>query len=381
MRWFERHLPVVKAGSSVVEDTRSTADEDQLINSLGMKLVKVPAGKFTMGSPDDEPGRDDDEEQYPVEITRAFYLGRNEVTLGQFRAFVRNAGYVTEPERDGVGGTRYTEQAGETWKLKGREPQYTWKHTGLPQSDDHPVANVTWNDAVAFCGWLSRKEGRVYRLPTEAEWEYSCRAHTTTRYYSGDDEGSLARVANLADEAGKLRFPHWRATVSHDDGQPSTAPVGSFGPNAFGMHDMHGNLWEWCADWYGADYYRGNPRRDPQGPAVGTQRVARGGCWNEAARTARAAGPQQGSALLPQHRRGIPRAAGVVCCAGLQGIGCHPPCSWCCCCWSYMGCHVNMGSALTVRSASILSPYPSHSFSGGSQPAPSRVIGKDRSTC
>jgi len=298
VRWFERHLPVVKAGQAFIEDTRSIADEDPLNNSIGMKLAKIPAGKFTMGSPPDESGRDDDEEQHPVEIARAFQLGKHEVTVGQFRAFVRDTGYVTEPERDGVGGSGYSEQAG-TWKFEGRQPQFTWRTTGLIQSDEHPVANVTWNDAVAFCEWVSQKEGRTYRLPTEAEWEYSCRAHTKTRYYSRDDEDSLGRVANLADAAGKPKFPHWKATVSHDDGHASTAPVGSFKANAFGLHDMHGNLWEWCADWYDAGYYRTSPRHDPQGPAAGTLRVARGGCWNEAARTARAADRSKG---VPSYR-------------------------------------------------------------------------------
>jgi formylglycine-generating enzyme required for sulfatase activity len=284
--------------SSTAKPSDVLAEQPEITNSIGMKLMFVPAGKFTMGSPLDEQGRDTDEEQHEVEITRSFYLGKYEVTKGQFRSFVSDTDYRTEPERDGAGGSGYSEQAG-VWKLEGRKPQYTWRDNGFPQTDDHPALNVTWNDAVAFCDWLSHKEGRKYRLPTEAEWEYSCRAKTTTRYYSGDDEATLAHVANLADPSAKRKIPAWRTTTSHDDGYVFTAPVGQLRPNAFGLHDMHGNLWEWCADWYDADYYKSSPRQDPPGPASGTVRVARSGCWNEGLRTCRAADRSKG---VPSYR-------------------------------------------------------------------------------
>ena len=143
------------------------------------------------------------------------------------------------------------------------------------------MVNVSWNDAVAFCKWLSKKEGKTYRLPTEAEWEYACRAGTTTRYYSGDDPETLAKVGNVADAAAKAKFPDWKYTIKANDGYVFTAPVGKFKPNAFGLYDMHGNAWQWCADWYGAEYYAASPADDPTGPDSGNGRVLRGGSWND----------------------------------------------------------------------------------------------------
>ena len=150
---------------------------------------------------------------------------------------------------------------------------------GFEQTDEHPVVNVSWNDAVAFCKWLNRKEGKTYRLPTEAEWEYACRAGTTTRYYSGDDPETLAKVGNVADAALKAKFPDWQYTIKANDGYVFTAPVGKFTPNAFGLYDMHGNAWQWCTDWYGAEYYARSPIDDPTGPDSGAVHVLRGGSW------------------------------------------------------------------------------------------------------
>jgi formylglycine-generating enzyme required for sulfatase activity len=273
-------------------------NEKEAVNFLGMRLVRISPGTFTMGSPKQEAGRDVDEEQHEVQITRPFYLGKHEVTLREFRAFVRETGYRTEPERDGEGGSAYTQQDG-VWKFEGRKPEYIWSKTGFPRTDDHPVSNVTWNDAVAFCQWLSSKEGRKYRLPTEAEWEYCCRAGTTTRYHHGDGEEGLISIANIADASGKRMLPAWKMAVSHDDGFPFTAPVGQFQPNAWGLHEMHGSLWEWCADFYDAEYYQRSPRQDPQGPAEGAMRVARSGCWNEGSRTCRSADRSKG---VPSYR-------------------------------------------------------------------------------
>jgi formylglycine-generating enzyme required for sulfatase activity len=149
---------------------------------------------------------------------------------------------------------------------------------GYVQTDKHPVVCVSWNDAVAFCKWLSGKEGKTYRLPTEAEWEYACRAGTKTRYFSGDDPRTLADVANTADAAakGKLEL-HFALKAS--DGYAFTAPVGQLKPNAFGLYDMQGNAWQWCADWYGKNYYGKSPLDTPRGPDYGDRRVVRGGTW------------------------------------------------------------------------------------------------------
>jgi formylglycine-generating enzyme required for sulfatase activity len=262
----------------------------------GAKLVLIPAGEFVMGSPDsDKHAYDDEKPQHKVRITRPFYLGATEVTVGQFRKLVESTGLRTEAETDGKGGYGWN-KAKRTWE---KDPKYTWRNPGFAQTDDDPVVIVSWNDAIAYCNKLSLKEGltpfyrvvgaRVevpdwaatgYRLPTEAEWEYACRAGTTTRYESGGDPETLARVGNLADGTFKAKYPTWsHPTIAARDGYVYTAPVGRFRPNAFGLYDMHGNVWEWCWDGYAADYYKGSPGADPSGPSRAAERVMRGGSW------------------------------------------------------------------------------------------------------
>jgi formylglycine-generating enzyme required for sulfatase activity len=147
-----------------------------LVKSLGMKLAPIPPGKFLMGSADTEPGRLPPEgPQHEVVLTHPFYLGVHEVTVGQFRAFVRETGYRTDAEQGGGANRQFLDGS-----LK-QDPQVNWHNPSFEQTDEHPVVDVTWNDAVAFCRWLSQKEVRDYGLPTEAEWEYACRAQTTTR--------------------------------------------------------------------------------------------------------------------------------------------------------------------------------------------------------
>ena len=265
---------------------------ERVTNTIGMELVRIPAGEFLMGG--QEPaeqlarafaayGRKPDyfQDEYPrhrVRLTRPFLLGRVEVTVGQFRRFVRETGYWTEAERDGTGGWGYNPATG---KCEGRRPRYSWHDPGFAQTEEHPVVNVTWNDAVAFCRWLGRREGTTYRLPTEAEWEYSCRAGTATRYCNGDDPRALAEVGRVLDDRGRMCFPHVQQLVI-PAGEPGhfTAPAGGLKPNGFGLCDMHGNVWEWCSDWYDEEYYARSPAEDPPGPDAGVVRVRRGGGWN-----------------------------------------------------------------------------------------------------
>jgi formylglycine-generating enzyme len=269
-----------------------------------MEMTLIPAGEFKMGS--GESAEDTaafsnktyggvmtadyfkgEHPQHRVRITKPFYLGTYHVTRGQFRQFVADAGYKTDAEKG-------KEPGAYSWdpdtKAFGFNAKYSWRNAGFEQTDEHPVVNVSWNDAEEFCKWLSKKEGKTYRLPTEAEWEYACRAGTTTRYYSGDDPETLAEVGNVADATAKAKFPDWRWTIKASDGYVFTAPVGKFKPNAFGLYDMHGNAWQWCADRYGAEYYAKSPIDDPTGPDSGDDRVLRGGSWNNGPYVTRSAG-------------------------------------------------------------------------------------------
>ena len=267
---------------------------DEIVNSFGMELQLIPAGEFDMGNRLTaeelavlfESNPEDFENEFPrhrVGITKPFYLGKHEVTVGQFRKFIDGSGYRTNAKTDGEGGFGWSEREA---TFIGRDPKYNWQETGFPQNDQHPVVNVSWNDAVAFCEWLTRKEGTRYRLPTEAEWEYACRAGTTSLFWHGDDPAELARIGNVADGTAKARFSDW-TTITERDGYVFSAPVGQFQPNPFGLYDMHGNVWEWCQDWYDADYYANSAHTDPQGPLSGFSRLARGGSWGFYVRHAR----------------------------------------------------------------------------------------------
>lgn len=282
-------------------ETALPATSEVIENSLGMTFVRITTGEFLMGSdespdqlakayPQYDPKRfgllGDEAPVHRVRITRPFYLGQFEVTVGQFRRFLAASGYVPESIADGTGGYGYnsrydpaTTRRGDAFE--GRDPKYSWQNPGFPQTDQHPVLNVTWNDAVAMAQWLSKLEGKTYRLPTEAEWEYAARAGTRTRYASGDDPESLLRVANVFDVDSAKNWSQWQAfALKSADGYAFTAPVGSFAPNAWGLYDMHGNAWEWVADWYDEDYYAHSPANDPQGPQDGNARVRRGGSWH-----------------------------------------------------------------------------------------------------
>jgi formylglycine-generating enzyme required for sulfatase activity len=264
-------------------------DENVFTNSIGMKFVPVPSGIFLMGSRESaedvasfdetEAARFKDELPcHPVQITRPFYMGQHEVTIAQFRQFAEETGYKTDAERDGQGGFAFNAESRE---FEGG-PKHNWRNTGWSQTAEHPVVNVSWNDAVAFCRWLSETEGRTYRLPTEAEWEYACRAGSDTRYSSGDTLEELAAVANLGDESFRqIVRPGYTKVVqaAAQEGPAFTTPVGRFAANAFGLHDMHGNVFEWCTDWYKSDYYVESPADDPAGPESGTKRVIRGGSF------------------------------------------------------------------------------------------------------
>jgi uncharacterized protein (TIGR02996 family) len=224
-----------------------------LTNSLGLRLALVPPGSFWMGSPHRRGASDDDE--FPchrVTITRPLYLGVTQVTQAQYEQVMG-----TNPSYFGPGG-----EGG---------PQV--RHLDARRL---PVESVSYRDVVAFCRRLSvlpeeKKAGRVYRLPSEAEWEYACRAGIGhTAYHFGSR--LTGREARFGSAGG---------------GHP--LPVGSFPPNLFGLYDLHGNVWEWCADWYDNRYYERSPSLDPPGPADGQRRVLRGGGWGTPATWCRSA--------------------------------------------------------------------------------------------
>ncbi len=234
-----------------------------LTNSLGMKLVLIPKGKFTMGFPkneaDREPFNKGDEEEHEVEITQPFYMGVYEVTQRQYRQLMREAIDKNPPWFSAAGG--------------GKD-----KVAGM-NTDDFPVENVRWHEAVAFCKRLlalpkEQEAGRTYHLPTEAEWEYACRggAPFSTPFHYGKSLSSIQ--ANFNGE-----YPYGGAARGRY--LERTAKAGSYQANDFGLYDMHGNVWEWCADRYDKDHYRNSPKQDPKGPdsSENDRRVLRGGSW------------------------------------------------------------------------------------------------------
>lgn len=258
-----------------------------LTNSLGIRLVRIEAGEFMMGSEDSAEELlkmfphaeflkqmfEDAATRHWVSITKPFYLAEHEVTVGQFRRFVEKTGYITEAEIDGEGGSSVTSDGSYV-----RSPSYTWKNPGFSQSDEHPVVNVSWNDAVKFCEWLSQQEGEKYRLPTEAEWEYACRAGTKTRYWNGNEAERLTEIANVGDRTAMSKYQWVRHLLTTSDGFASTAPVGSFPPNPWGVYDMHGNVEEWVRD-SSADYPSERVIDPPTDSDDGPLRVSRGGNW------------------------------------------------------------------------------------------------------
>jgi sulfatase modifying factor 1 len=250
-----------------------------VVNSLGMRLVPIPAGEFVMGSPADEPGRLGNEGPlHRVRISRPLLMGAHEVTVGDFDAFVADTGYRTEAERDADGGFGIDFQTAAVKQTQGID----WRSPGFPdfvQTPRHPVLLISWADAEAFCRWLSGREGLVYRLPTEAEWEYAARAGTASRYWFGHADAGLADTANVADRALRDRMPAATWSADWSDGAPFTAPVGRFRPNPWGLYDMHGNVWEWTSDGY-SEYAPRALLVDPRGPDHAFRSIRGGGWFN-----------------------------------------------------------------------------------------------------
>ena len=217
-----------------------------------LEMVLIPPGEFMMGDSSQPPGAQD-VTAHLVKITKPFYLGATEITHQQFRSFVNETKYETEAERNGGFGFENGR-----WR---QSTSYSWKYVGeLPLEDQTPALSISWNDAVAFCKWLSDRTGDQYRLPTEAEWEYACRAGSQTAWFFGTDEGELEKYAWFSNNSGNKIYPTKLKL-----------------PNPYGLYDIYGNEWEWCQDYYSATYYRESPVENPTGPGQGVERVQRGG--------------------------------------------------------------------------------------------------------
>jgi formylglycine-generating enzyme required for sulfatase activity len=251
-------------GSWVLPMPRQSTLPRGLKNSISMELVLVPAGKFTMGSPKTEKDRGADETEHEVEISRSFYMGVYEVTQAEYASVM------------GEQPSSFSRTGRARARVKGQD------------TSRFPVDNVSWEDAQKFCRKLSalakeKNAKRTYRLPTEAEWEYACRGGSPSRtafHYGSSLSSRQANFDGTYPYGGAARGPFLNRTTK----------VGSYAANAFGLYDMHGNVWEWCADAYGRDYYAKSPKKDPQGPRTGARRVLRGGSWYVDGQYCRSAG-------------------------------------------------------------------------------------------
>ena len=263
----------------------------------GMEFVWVTGGCFKMGQTEYErhyvtrkAGRRDYQRYYTDErpahdvCVNGFWIGKYEVTRAQFRRFVRATGYRTDAEKEGYG---------LIWRGKWEKGAgYNWRRPGFEQDERHPVVLVSWNDANAMATWLSGRNGVQFRLPTEAEWEYACRARTATFRYWGNDADDACEYANVHDLLSKKQNGFDWFYHNCDDGYAYTAPVGSFRPNKFGLHDMLGNVWEWCGDRYEKWFYRRPEARSANPVCTGSSpclRVLRGASWSSDPGYARAA--------------------------------------------------------------------------------------------
>ena len=225
-----------------------------------------------------------------VSLTYEYLIANTEVTVAQYRQFVKSTGYKADAYRGNLPLTWDNSKKG--WR---REKGRTWENPTIEQGDQHPVVCLTWSDANAFCEWLTKKERSIgligtnqqYRLPTEAEWQYACLGTSNTYYAWGNDPSNALLHANVIDatpqpDGSVSEVPHYPWL----DGYFFTAPVASFKPTQHGLFDVHGNAWEWCHNWYYP--YPGGKETDPMGPAIGKQRVMRGGSWDNYTATFRA---------------------------------------------------------------------------------------------
>lgn len=230
-------------------------------NSISQKFVRIKNGEFMMGTPESEFRRDPDENLHKVKISKDFFIMTKEVSLEEWKKFVDETGYKTESEGKGGALAWIGYKWDKSWK-------YSWKNPGFEQSGKEPVTCVTYNDAAAFAKWLSEKEGLNYTLPTEAQWEYSCRAGTESVFSYGNC--LLDTQANFAANSKREDCPEGK-------NRNRTVETGKLEPNKWGLFDVHGNVMEWCLDFY--SNYPEESLSDPSGPESGEYKVVRGCAW------------------------------------------------------------------------------------------------------
>lgn len=242
------------------------------------QMVSLPAGSYQMGSgPDDPYSEPDEQPPHRIQLTAPFAIGKFEITRGQYAAFVRDTGRGHTPGCNSTQGGRFF-----------NNPKATWQNPGFRQQDDDPVVCVSWDDAKAYVAWLSRKSGKAYRLPNEAEWEYAARGGTTgSRYWADGSAANACKFASVADGAYKS-IARGMQVFPCTDGYAHTAPVGRYAPNAFGLHDMLGNVWEWVEDCWNPGYANAPGQAEPRLTGTCDVRVFRGGAWNSKPATVRA---------------------------------------------------------------------------------------------
>ena len=278
----------VPGEDGVPTDPAAGPGKKAITNFLGMNFVPVAPGSFFMGSPPGEAGRDSDEEQHEVTISENYYIQETEVTVGHWRTFVSETGYRTEAETNG--GTWFF--AGSEWE---KDTAVYWDNPGFSQSEKHPVTCLSLNDVNIFITWINRKDNQRYRLPTEAEWEYSCRGGTETARFWGGGPETACDYANVYDLSSGNSVVSGGVNHDCDDGYQAAAPTGSFRPNDYGLYDMLGNVWEWCSGKYeetGSDATAGN-------------RIFRGGGWRDSPEQLRSANRRRNMASIRMNDLGF----------------------------------------------------------------------------
>ncbi len=300
-------LAFVWLAPAVASAEAPTALDVDLGAGVKLTLILVPKGAFTQGSPPSEAGRSEDERAHPVTLSNDVYIGKYPVTRGQFARFVSATGYRTEAEKGTSGGSGWDGSA----LVQRRD--FTWKSPGFAQTDEHPVTIVTYDDALAFTAWLTRTSGRAFTLPTEAQWEHAYRAGTTSAFYAAKTEGEALALGWLKPNAGN-----------------GTRPVGQKKPNALGLHDLAGNVNEWCLDWYAP--YGLEPAVDPLATTPDAsdkpRRVLRGGSWLKDTKSGRAAARYRNTPGTRNADNGFRVAAGTsAVAAALPNVPSTPPAS------------------------------------------------------